>query len=280
MLDQQLTTGRECPAPLVDSHCHLADPDFDADRDQVIARARKAGVKYLLVIGTGPSYREIGAALKVAEQNEGVYAATGIHPHDARHFSGAALSELRQFARNPKCLALGEIGLDYHYENSLRKIQEEILIQQLELAREVTLPVIIHCREAWPGFRAIIKEHWRSSALRGILHCFSGSLEDAFDLIDCGFMVSFAGNLTFKNAGGLRETAKQIPVERLLTETDSPYLAPVPYRGKRNEPAFVSEVAGQLALLHGLSNEEMAAQLLGNFRDFLGIRETPPGEGT
>jgi TatD DNase family protein len=270
-MSQRVTTGSEQPAILVDSHCHLADPEFDSDRALVIDRARSVGVKYLLVIGTGARYEEIGAALAVAEQNEGVYAAAGIHPHEALHFLESDLSELRHFARHPKCLALGEIGLDYHYDHSPREAQMEILVRQLGPAREMGLPVIIHCREAWPDLRAIVKNHWRGSGLGGILHCFSGTREDAFDLMDAGFMVSFAGNLTFKNAGGLREIAKEIPRDRLLTETDSPYLAPVPHRGKRNEPAFVYEVLCQLAELHGTSKEEMAAQVLENFRRFFSL---------
>ncbi|MGH9445683.1 MAG: TatD family hydrolase [Terriglobia bacterium] len=264
---------------LLDSHCHLADPEFDSDRDGVIARAREAGVRYFVVIGTGASYEEIGAALPVAEQNDGVYAAAGIHPHEARHFLGSSLNELRQFARHAKLIALGEIGLDYHYDHSPQEVQKEILIRQLDLARELKRPVIIHCREAWSDFRAIVNDHWRGSGLSGILHCFTGAREDAFHLMDCGFMVSFAGNLTFKSAGNLREIAKEIPADRLLTETDSPYLAPVPHRGRRNEPAFVSEVLAQLAFLRGLSKKEMAAQVLENFRRFFGIREPSSEDG-
>jgi TatD DNase family protein len=251
--------------PLVDSHCHLADPEFDPDRDQVIGRAREAGVRYLLLVGTGTTYKEISAVLPIAEQNEGACAAAGIHPHEARHFLASDLGELRQFASHPRFLALGEIGLDYHYDHSPRDAQAEILIRQLELARELKLPIVIHCRDAWPDLRAIVKEHWRSTGLEGVLHCFTGSREDAFDLMDCGFFVSFAGNLTFKNAGGLRETARQIPPDKLLAETDSPYLAPVPYRGKRNEPAYVREVVRALAALRNIGEGEMAMQILQNF---------------
>jgi TatD DNase family protein len=250
---------------LVDSHCHLADPQFDPDRDLVIARAREAGVRTLLFVGTGATYDEIGAVLPIAQQNEQFYAAAGIHPHEARHFLDSDLSELRQFARHSKFVALGEIGLDYHYDHSPRELQKKMLIRQLELARELKLPVVIHCREGWPDLRLVVKEHWAGSGLEGILHCFTGTREDAFDLMEYGFMVSFAGNLTFKNAEDLRETARQIPSERLLAETDSPYLAPVPYRGKRNEPAYVREVARTLAVLRGTSEAEMGSQILDNF---------------
>lgn len=250
---------------LVDSHCHLVDSDFDSDREQVIDRARLAGVRYLVVIGTGANYEEMGAALSLAEQHDGIYAAAGIHPHEARHFLASSLSELRTFARHPKFLALGEIGLDYHYNYSSREAQKEILIRQLEVTRELKLPVVIHCREAWADLREILRQHWRQAGLSGILHCFTGSREDAFELMEWGFMVSFAGNLTFKNASGLRDVAREIPSDRLLTETDSPYLAPVPHRGKRNEPAYVSEVLRQLASLRGFSEDEMKQQVMENF---------------
>jgi TatD DNase family protein len=253
---------------VVDSHCHLADREFDEDRDQVVARARQAAVNHLLLIGTGSSYEEIGAVLPLTEQIDGAYAAAGIHPHEARHFLPSDLSGLRQFAEHNKFLALGEVGLDYHYDHSPRETQLAILIRQFELARELKLPLIIHCREAWREFRDAVKTHWRGSGLGGILHCFTGTREDAFDLLDCGFTVSFSGNITFKNAAGLREVAQQIPADRLLAETDSPYLAPVPYRGKRNEPAYVREVVRALAALRNLAEDEMAIQILENFKRF------------
>jgi TatD DNase family protein len=251
---------------LVDSHCHLADREFDPDREQVILRAREAGVKYLLLIGTGAAYEEIGAVLPITEQNENTYAAAGVHPHEARHFLGSDFSELRRLARHARFIALGEIGLDYHYDHSPREMQKEILIRQLELAREMKLPVVIHCRDAWPDLRTVVKEHWRGSGLEGILHCFTGSSQDAFELMDYGLMVSLAGNLTFKHAGALRETSREIPADKLLVETDSPYLAPVPHRGKRNEPANVREVVRVLAGLRGISDDEMSKQILENFK--------------
>ncbi|MGH9397903.1 MAG: TatD family hydrolase [Terriglobia bacterium] len=256
---------------LIDSHCHLDGPEYDSDRDAVIARAREAGVRHLLVIGTGASYQEIGAALPIAESIDGAYCAAGIHPHEASKFLASDFSELRAFARHPKFLAIGEIGLDYHYDHSPREAQREILIRQLELARELKLPVLIHCREAWDDLRRICHEHWRGAGRGGILHCFTGSREDAFKLMDYGFMISFAGNLTFKNAGALREVARQIPANYLLTETDCPFLAPVPHRGKRNEPAFVAEVLRQLAVLRGTSEEELGAQVHDNFKTLFSL---------
>ncbi len=252
----------------VDSHCHLADPEFDSDRDEVIARAKAAGVWQLLLIGTGVDYAEIGAALRLAERTVGAYAAGGIHPHDAKQFLKSDLGELRKLADHKKFLALGEIGLDYHYDHSPRDAQREILIRQLALAQELRLPIVIHCREAWADLREIVREHWVGAAVGGILHCFTGSREDAFTFLDWGFMVSFAGNATFKNAEHLREIARQIPRERVLIETDSPYLAPAPYRGKRNEPAYVREILRVLAEARGEEEAALAERVTENFRQF------------
>ncbi len=256
---------------LLDSHCHLDGPEFDTDRHEVIARAQAAGVRHLLMIGTGASYQEVGAAMPIAQRTDGAYAAAGIHPHDAKNFLESDFSELREFARHPKFVAVGEIGLDYHYNHSACDVQQQVFIRQLELACELKLPVIIHCREAWQDMRRILNEHWKSSGLGGILHCFTGSREEAFDLMDAGFMVSFAGNLTFKKTDGLREVARQVPADRLLTETDCPFLAPVPHRGKRNEPAYVAEVLKQLSALRGTGEEELGAQVLENFRTLFGL---------
>lgn len=250
----------------MDSHAHLDGSEFDADREQVIERAREAGVEHMMVIGTGATYAEIGAALPIAERIDGAYSAAGIHPHEAQHFLASDFAELRGMARNPRFRAVGEIGLDYHYDHSPREAQREIFIRQLGLARELKLPVLIHCRDAWEDARRILDEHWRSAGLGGVLHCFTGGREEAFGLMDAGFMVSFAGNLTFKKSDGLREVAREIPADRLLTETDCPFLAPVPHRGKRNEPAFVAEVLKQLAALRGVSEETLAEQVEVNFK--------------
>jgi TatD DNase family protein len=252
----------------VDSHAHLDGSEFDADRDAVIERARAAGLRYLLVIGGASGPEQMGAALDIAETHDWIYAAAGIHPHEASEAEDAHFEHLRRLAREPKFLAVGEIGLDYYYDHSPREVQKHVLIRQLDLAREGKLPVIIHCRDAWPDLRDILRAHWRDTGLGGILHCFSGSSEDAIELMDCGFLVSFAGNLTFKKADDLRAVAGEIPLERLLTETDCPYLAPVPYRGKRNEPAYVAEVARELARLHDLSEEAMGQRVVRNFAEF------------
>jgi TatD DNase family protein len=252
----------------VDSHAHLDGSEFASDRDAVIERARAAGLRYLLVIGGASGPEQMGAALDIAETHDWIYAAAGIHPHEASKAQDTHFDLLQRLARQPKFLAVGEIGLDYYYDHSPRKVQKKVLVRQLDLAREVKLPIIIHCRDAWPDLRDILRAHWRDTALGGILHCFSGSSEDALELMDWGFLVSFAGNLTFKKADDLRAVAGEIPEDRLLTETDCPYLAPVPYRGKRNEPAYVAEVTRELAKLHNLSEEAMGLRVVGNFAEF------------
>lgn len=253
---------------LVDSHAHLDDPDFDRDREAVIERARAVGVRYLLSVGGGEGPEDLKAALLVAEPRDGVFATVGIHPHEAKQLREDHLEILRTLAGHSKVLAIGEIGLDYHYDHSPREVQREALIRQLEVAHEVKLPVVIHCRDAWTDLHEMISSHWAASNLGGVLHCFSGTREDAFAFLDLGFLVSFAGTLTFKNAEDLRAVAREIPLEHLLTETDSPYLAPVPYRGKRNEPAYVREVTRELARLRGLSEDEMGNVAAENFARF------------
>jgi TatD DNase family protein len=252
----------------VDSHAHLDGSEFDGDRDAVIERARSAGLRFLLVIGGASGPEQMGSALDIAETHDWMYAAAGIHPHEASKAQDAHFELVRRLARQPKFLAVGEIGLDYYYDHSPRDVQRQVLIRQLDLAREVKLPIIIHCRDAWPDLREIIRTHWRDTELGGILHCFSGTFEDASELMACGFLVSFAGNLTFKKAEDLRAVAREIPLDRLLTETDCPYLAPVPHRGKRNEPAYVAEVTRELARLHNLSEEEMGQRVVRNFTEF------------
>ncbi len=269
---------------LVDSHCHLDDSAFDADRDAVIERARTAGLKYLLTIGGAAGPDRLRGAVEIAERHEWIYAAAGIHPHEAAEALESHFTELRELTRHPKFLAIGEIGLDYYCDYSPRDAQKQVLVRQLGLARELELPVIIHCRDAWADLREIIRTHWAApggsaggpeaasaGARGGILHCFSGTREDASELMDLGFLVSFAGNVTFKKSESLRAVARQIPLDRLLTETDSPYLTPAPHRGKRNEPAYVREVTRELAALHGLTEEELGERAVGNFARFFSL---------
>jgi TatD DNase family protein len=263
-------------AQFLDSHAHLDDPDFNLDREAVMARARAAGLRYLLAVGGGTGPDNLEAPLALAESHDWIYATAGVHPHDAKHFTDDHAEQICRLAQQPRVVGIGEIGLDYHYDNSPRDIQKLVLIRQMELARGARLPIIIHCREAWPDLTEITQAHWNSSGLGGILHCFSGSRQDAMKFLGWGFQVSFAGNVTYKKAEDLREVAREIPLDRLLIETDCPYLAPVPYRGKRNEPAFVIEVARTLAALHHLSPEELGEIVVRNFERLFGLNSEPP----
>jgi TatD DNase family protein len=251
----------------VDSHAHIDGEEFDADRDEVLARAREAGVATILNVGTGdPHGGSLERGVEVAERHEGVYAAVGVHPHDARLFDEAAAERVRGIVRgSPRVVAWGEIGLDYHYDNSPRDVQREVFRGQLRMAREEDLPVIIHSREADEDTVAILEEEWRGSRRAGVLHCFGGGAWMAKRALGLGFYVSFAGTVTFKKAEPLREVALGVPLERLLVETDCPFLAPVPLRGRRNEPAFVVETARFLAALRGESLEEFARVTSSNF---------------
>ena len=254
---------------LLDSHAHLDDPDFDADRTAVIERARATGLRYIMVAGGGTGPDRLDSPLAIAENHDWIYATVGVHPHEAQHFTDAHAEKILKLARHPKVVAIGEIGLDYYYDHSPRETQKQVLIRQMELAREIKLPIMIHCRDAWADLRELVGAHWKSTGQGGILHCFTGSHEDARAFLDWGFLISFAGNLTFKKAESLREVACTIPLDRLLTETDSPYLAPIPYRGKRNEPAYVRGVTLELARLRNLTEEDLAHQVLTNFEKFL-----------
>ena len=253
---------------LIDSHAHIDFPQFDEDRAEMLARARAAGVTTLLAIGTGPGPEKLDTALPYAEQHGWIYASIGIHPHEAKEATAEHLDRLTQLARHPKVIAWGEIGLDYHYDFSPPETQQRLFREQLALARKAKLPVIIHCREAWPDCLALLEENWCSSGLGGIFHCFSGTVEEARRGLEMGFLVSFAGNSTYPKAQNLRNVAAELPLANLLIETDAPYLAPQSRRGKRNEPAFVAEVAHALASVRNLSAEDFAGATAENFRRF------------
>ncbi len=259
---------------LIDSHAHLDFPEFDRDRAEVLDRARLAGVKALLAIGSGAGPEKLDAALPFAEQHPWIYASVGIHPHEARLATEEHFARLDGLARHGRVIAWGEVGLDYYYDHSPRDIQERVFRRQLEQARAAKLPIIIHCRDAWPDCLAILEQDWRNGGLGGILHCFSGSLSEARKGTEMGFLVSFAGNLTYPKAQNLRDIARELPLDRLLIETDAPFLAPQPYRGKRNEPAYVAEVARTLANVRNLSPEEIAGDTAANFRRFFGLGGT------
>jgi TatD DNase family protein len=256
---------------LIDSHAHIDFPQFADDREAMLQRARDAGVNTLLAIGTGPGPEKLDAALPFAEQCEWIYTSIGIHPHEAKEVAQHHLEELARLAQHPKVIAWGEIGLDYFYDHSPRDTQATVFHSQMELAHAAKLPIIIHCRDAWDDCLAQLEQHWKPTGLGGILHCFTGTLDHARRGLDMGFHISFAGNSTYPKTQHLRDVAREIPLDRILIETDSPYLAPQPYRGKRNEPAYVVEVAKTLAAVRNLAPEEFAAATAANFRRLFGI---------
>jgi TatD DNase family protein len=263
----------------IDSHAHLEGKRFELDRDQVLERARAAGVETILAIGIGDGPGTLDCAIKLADQYPQLYATVGIHPHEAQLANDDAFQELEQLSKHRKVIAWGEIGLDYYYDHSPRDVQARVFMRQMQLARSAKLPIIIHCRpsenseNAWDDTLQMLREHWASSGLGGVLHCFTGGEDHARAALELGFFISFAGNVTFPKAEGIRQVAKQVPLDRMLIETDSPFLAPVPHRGKRNEPGFVVEVAGKIAELRGLTREEIAAQTTENFSRFFSLPE-------
>jgi TatD DNase family protein len=253
---------------LIDSHAHIDFPQFAEDREAMLERARAAGVNTLLAIGTGPGPEKLDAALPFAEKYNWIYTSVGIHPHEAKEVTPAHLDTLARLARHPKVIAWGEIGLDYFYDHSPREAQQQVFREQMDLAHAAKLPIVIHCRDAWDDCLGILESAWKPTGLGGILHCFSSTLEHAKRGLDMGFLVSFAGNSTYPKAQNLRDIAKALPAANLLIETDSPYLAPQAYRGKRNEPAYVAEVAKSLGIVRDLGTEEIAALTADNFRRF------------
>ncbi|MGH9817336.1 MAG: TatD family hydrolase, partial [Candidatus Acidiferrales bacterium] len=257
---------------LIDSHAHLEFPQFDEDRPEVLARAREAGVAAILAIGSGTGPSRLDAALPFAEQHDWIYATVGIHPHEAKLAMDEHFAALDRLARHRRVIAWGEIGLDYHYDHLPRDIQHQVFRRQLVMSRGARKPIVIHCREAWDDCLRILEDDWRSAGLGGILHCFSGTLDEARKGIEMGFLISFAANVTYPKAQDLRDVARDLPLDRLLIETDSPFLAPQGRRGKRNEPAFVAEVARTLASVRNLPADEFAAATTANFRRFFGFK--------
>jgi TatD DNase family protein len=257
----------------VDSHCHIDGEAFDDDRDEIIERAKAAGVAAMLTIGTGnPHDGEIARAVKAAEKYENVFAAIGVHPHDAKLFDDAAETHLRELARSEKVIAWGEIGLDFYYDHSPRDVQFDVFRRQIRIARELDLPIIIHSRDADDETVEVLTEECSHENFRGgIMHCFGGTAQMAEDLMRIGFLISFAGNVTFKKAENLREAARVVPLDKLLIETDCPFLAPVPVRGKRNEPAFVAHTARFLADFYEIETEQLAKQTSENFSKFFAL---------
>jgi len=265
-------------AKLIDSHCHLDSDQFDADREAVIERALAAGVEYMVAIGSGDGPPDLEAGIRLADRYAPLYATIGVHPHDAAKATHETYRRLAALAAHPKVVAIGETGLDYHYDHSPRNVQRDVFVEQMRIARDARKPIVIHTREAWADTIALLTEHWasqggpgmpgpyNSSGLGGIIHCFSESPREAQQALAIGFHISFGGIVTFPKAVGVQEAAQITPADRLLIETDAPYLAPVPHRGKRNEPAFVAETARKLAQLRGVEPDEIARITAYNFR--------------
>jgi TatD DNase family protein len=244
-------------ARLIDSHCHLDEARFQPDRDAVIARALAAGVTRMVTIGASGGMQANYDALALAAQHPSVYATVGIHPHEASAVSAEVLDEIARLARMPKVVAIGETGLDYYYDNSARPVQQAVFRQFIQLARTLALPLIVHLRDAYDDALTILREE-RATDVGGVIHCFSGDRGAAQRFLELGFDLSFSGSVTFKNADELRVVAGTVPADRFLVETDAPFLAPVPYRGKRNEPAYVVYTAAAVAAVRQQPLEDIA----------------------
>jgi TatD DNase family protein len=256
---------------LVDSHAHLESPQFDEDRRAVLERTREVGVELLLAIGSGSGTQSLDAAIPFAEEHDWIYATVGIHPHDAKDVTEEHFARLDELAQHSRVIGWGEMGLDYFYDHSPRDIQKEVFTRQLGQAEKARLPLVIHCRDAWADCLEILEGKWSPTGLGGILHCFTGTREDAERGLAMGFMVSFAGNLTYPKMQHLRDTAAVLPMDRLLIETDSPFLPPQRLRGKRNEPSNVLEVARTLGNVRNSSGEEIGGATADNFCRFFGF---------
>jgi TatD DNase family protein len=254
---------------LIDSHCHIDDTRFDADREVMMTRARAAGVEHFVTIGCDLATSR--AAVALAQKHPYISATVGVHPHEVRLIQEGWYDELRSLARSDRVLAYGEIGLDYHYDHSPRDVQRIRFREQIQLARELKLPIVIHTREAQEDTITILKEE-KASELGGVFHCFSGDAWLAKDALDLGFYLSFSGVVTFQNAVMLREIVKTVPLDRILVETDSPYLTPAPHRGKRNEPAYVRQVAEKIAEVHGITVEDVEDATSQNTKSLFGIK--------
>ncbi len=251
------------PSFLVDSHCHLDFPELSGDADGVVSRARTAGVGHMLTIGT--KITKFDGVLAMAERFDNVSCSVGIHPHEAGVEPAMDVDKLTGLAEHPKVVAFGETGLDFFYEHSPRADQDRSFRVHIAAARESELPIIIHTRDADPETAAILDEEMGKGAFTGVIHCFSSGADLAAKALEHGLYISFSGIVTFKKAEALREVAKTVPLDRILVETDSPYLAPVPHRGKTNEPAYVAHTARVVADLKGISPEDLAAQTTANF---------------
>lgn len=253
---------------LIDTHCHLDFERFDADRDAIVARAAEAGITRIIVPAL--ELENCATVLRLTEQYEGVYAAVGIHPNSSADWDDGWIDQIRDFAQHDKVVAIGEIGLDYYWDKSPKEVQQRALRLQLELAAELDLPVILHNRESSADIVALLEQ---SPAREGVMHSFSASWQTAEAVLAMGFYLGFTGPVTFKKADDLRGIVARVPANRLLLETDAPFLTPHPYRGKRNEPAYVAYIADRVAAVRGITVAELAAQTTANARLLFGIEE-------
>ena len=248
---------------LIDSHCHLDFPDFEGEQDEVIARARAAGIAGMLTICTELGNAE--AIRAIATGHKGIWCSVGIHPHEAEHSAGVKPDDIIAHCDHPEVVGIGETGLDFYYEHSPRAIQEDVFRAHIGAARQSGLPIIVHTRDADEDMVRILAEEQRRQAFAGVIHCFSAGADVARCALDHGMYISFSGIVTFKNAEPVREVARDVPLDRLLVETDAPYLAPVPVRGKRCEPAFTAHTAAYVAEIKGIGPDELARITTDNF---------------
>jgi TatD DNase family protein len=268
---------------MIDSHAHLDSARYDHDRDAMLERAYAAGVRGILSIGIGDGPATMHRALdlvRALKDRKGIpkiYATAGVHPHEARLADETAMEKLDGLLTEDGVLACGEIGLDYFYEHSDRDVQRMAFGRQMAIAAGQQKPIVIHCRpsvgstDAWDDTLEMLDRNWKGTGLGGILHCFTGELRHAQLAMEMGFLISFAGNVTFPKAQSLRDVTAEVPLEKMLIETDAPFLAPMPNRGKRNEPAWVARVAEQVGEIKGISTEEAALRTMENFQKFFGV---------
>ena len=261
---------------MIDSHCHLDSTEFDSDRDQVIERALAAGVEKMVAIGTGTGPPDLEAGIRLADKYPAFLATIGIHPHDAAKAGSADYRRIADLLSHSKVVAMGEIGLDYHYDFAPREAQKSAFIEQMSIAASARKPIVIHTREAWDDTVALLEKYWKPHGISGIMHCFSGGPDEAQRALDLGFYLSFGGILTFPKATQVQESARAAPSDRILLETDAPYLAPVPKRGKRNEPGLIIHTAQKLADLRGCSLEEVSRLTTDNFHRLVNVGQALP----
>jgi TatD DNase family protein len=255
---------------LVDTHSHIQVDDFSSDVDQVVERARGEGVNKIIVVGGAGDLSSNDSAVRLSKRYPGLFATVGMHPHDARDVGENELSSLRKLAQDPKVVAVGETGLDFYYGHSPKQTQMDLFRRFIRMARETGLPLVVHNRESDREVTDLIRTEGEGE-VRGVIHCFTGDFETAESFLDLGFYLSFGGIVTFKNAETLRGVVQRVPLDRMLVETDAPYLSPVPHRGKRNEPAYVRFVAEAIARARGIALEEVARVTSLNAKALFGI---------